>query len=166
MMTVCPLRLLRFAMTAALGMTIFVGCSNPIGPFSGGRLSGEETAWPPDWAAVSNQAEAELETRPDDPYSVNIWFVVVADDAYLSSSLLYGTHEPEEREWVRNVDTDPRVRFRVGGIVYPARAEAIEDPDQKALVLDAFRVKYPQLERERENAARVFRLVDPGAPTS
>ena len=159
-------RSLRFFMTAALAVSILTGCSNPIGPFSGGRLSGEEASWPPTWGAVADQAEAQLETRPEDPYSINIWFAVLDDHAYLSSSLLYGPHEPEEREWVRNVNADPRVRFRVAGFVYPARVEVVEDPALKARVLDAFRVKYPEMESERESAARVFRLVGPRASGS
>jgi hypothetical protein len=134
-----------------------IGCG-PIGPFSGGRLSGEEQGWPEDWNRVADVTQIQLETGQKDLHSVNLWIVVVDDDAYLATSLLVGTEVPEEREWVRNVSTDPRVRIRVDGDLYLARLETFTDEALRARVFDAFYLKYPQLEESRGEAARYFRI--------
>ena len=140
---------------------ISLACGGPLGPFSGARLSGEEGEWPVDWAAVADVVEIQLESAPDDPYSVNLWFAVLHDDAYVVSSLLMGPDDPEERGWVKNVASDPQVRVRVGSIVYPARLEQIDDVELSRQVYLVFLEKYPQLDESRGDAARYFRIVRP-----
>lgn len=138
-------------------LAVWLGCG-PIGPFSGGRLSGDEGGWPADWNRVADVTQIQLETVPEDPYSVNVWFVVVDRDAYLATSLLMGTEVPEEREWVRNITTDPRVRIRIDGILYSVRLETVADASLRARVFEAFQVKYPELKESRGDAARFFRV--------
>jgi hypothetical protein len=134
-----------------------MGCG-PLGPFSGGRLSGDEGSWPEDWNRIADVTQIQLETGPKDPYSVNVWFVVVDDEPYLATSLLVGTEVPEEREWVRNVTVDPRVRIRIEGTLYQARLETVSDPTLRGRVFDAFYAKYPELEESRGDAARYFKV--------
>ena len=138
-------------------LALCAGCG-PVGPFSGGRLSGEQGGWPEDWNRVADVTQIQLETVPEDPYSVNVWFVVVERDAYLATSLLMGTEVPEEREWVRNITTDPRVRIRIDGILYSVRLETVADASLRARVFEAFQVKYPELKESRGDAARFFRV--------
>jgi len=138
-------------------LLLSLGCG-PIGPFSGGRLSGEEQGWPEDWNRVADVTQIQLETGQKDLHSVNLWVVVVDDEAYVATSLFTGTEVPEEREWVRNVTVDPRVRIRVDGTLYLARLETFTDSSLKARVFDAFYLKYPQLEESRGEAARYFRI--------
>jgi hypothetical protein len=144
-----------FAFLVVLALSM--GCG-PIGPFSGGRLSGDEGNWPEDWSRFADVTQIQLETGPKDPHSVNLWFVVVDDEAYLATSLLVGTEVPEEREWVRNVTADPRVRIRIEGILYQARLETVSDSIVKGRVFDAFKLKYPELEESRGDAARYFKV--------
>jgi len=146
---------------AIVSMTLLgsmMGCG-PIGPFSGGRLSGQEGDWPVDWKSAVDLTQIQLETAPDDPHSVNLWVVVIDSDAFIVTSLLVGTEVPEERAWVRNIASDPRIRVRVDGVVYPARLEPLEDAALKAQVFEAFRSKYPELKESRADAARFFRIV-------
>jgi len=138
-----------------------LACGGPVGPFSGGRLSGQDGEWPVDWAAVADVEEIQLESGPDDPYSVNLWFAVLQDDAFVVSSLLMGPDDPEERGWVKNVASDSQVRVRVGAIVYAARLERIDDREVSRRVYLAFLEKYPQLDESRGDAARYFRIVRP-----
>lgn len=140
-----------------LAVVLCLGCG-PIGPFSGGRLSGEDAGWLADWSGVSEITQIQLETSPDDPHSVNVWVVVVDQEAYLATSLLIGTEVPEEREWVRNVTTDPRVRLRIEGRLYSAQLETVTDESLKARVFEAFLAKYPEIEASRGGAARFFRV--------
>lgn len=142
-----------------LASVLATACGGPVGPFAGGRLSGEEAGWPADWDALAAAEEIQLETGPDDPYSVNLWAVVVDGDPWVVSSLLMGPDEPEERRWVRNVEQDDRVRLRVDGVVHPARAVPVDDADVVGRVFEAFLAKYPSLDAERRSAARYFRLV-------
>jgi hypothetical protein len=134
-----------------------LGCG-PVGPFSGGRLSGEEQGWPEDWNRFADVKQIQLETDQKDPHSVNLWVVVVDGEAYVATSLRVGTEVPEEREWVRNITADPRVRIRIDGTLYLARLEALADSSLKARVFDAFHLKYPELEESRGDAARYFRI--------
>jgi hypothetical protein len=128
--------------------------------FPGGRLSGEESSWPADWRDAVDVEEIQLETRPEDPYSVNVWVVVVNGEAYIATSLLLGSEVPDEREWVRNVTADPRVRVRVEGVVYPAQLEVLDDERMKASVLAAYAAKYPESDPARGDAARFYRIVN------
>ena len=145
-------------------LAVAMGCG-PIGPFSGGRLSGDEGGWPEDWNRVADVTQIQLETGPEDPYSVNVWFVVVDDEAYIATSLLMGPEVPEEREWVQNIAADPRVRIRIEGILYSARLETVTDSSSRTRVFEAFHVKYPELEVSRVDAARFFRVVKRVAAT-
>lgn len=145
---------------ALVALAFCLGCG-PVGPFSGGRLSGEDGGWPENWNRVSEVMQIQLETLPDDPHSVNLWFVVVDQDAFLATSLLMGTEVPEERAWVQNVRADPRVRIRIDGIVYPARIETFTDSSLRSRVFEAFRSKYSDLKEARGAAARFFRVVRP-----
>lgn len=138
-------------------LALSMGCG-PIGPFSSGRLSGDEGSWPEDWSRIADVTQIQLETGPKDPYSVNVWFVVVDDEAYLATSLLAGPKVPEEREWVRNVVADPLVRIRIEGILYLARLVTLTDGTMKGRVFDAFKLKYPELEESRGDAARYFKV--------
>ncbi len=138
-------------------LLLCMGCG-PIGPFSGGRLSGQEQGWPEDWNRYSEVKQIQLETGQKDPHSVNLWVVVVDHEAYVATSLLSGAEDPEDREWVRNVAADPRVRILVDGTLYLARLETLTDSSLMASVFDAFYLKYPQLEESRGEAARYFRI--------
>jgi len=128
----------------------------PIGPFAGGRLKGEEAAWPADWSRLAQVENAQLETNPDAPHSINIWFVIVDGEPYLATSLLMGSDVPDEREWVRNVSADPKIRLRVEGNVYPARVNPVSDAATKARVFASFQEKYPNLDASRGETSRFY----------
>ena len=146
-------------------LVLCIGCGGPLGPFSGGRLSGEEGGWQEDWDNAADVVEIQLETGPEDPHSVNLWVVVVDHEAYVATSLLMGSEVPEEREWVRNVAADPRVRIRIEKIVYSAQLETVDDPALRGRLLGAFQLKYPEVKELRGEAARFYRVVKPAAAT-
>ncbi len=152
------LELSRLRLAAGFVAALLSLACGPILMFSGGRLSGDEGVWPTGWQHIADVSQIQLETRPDDPHSVNLWIVVVEGEAYIATSLLLGTEVPDEREWVRNVAADPRVRVRVEGVVYPAQLEVLDDESLKARVLEAFAAKYPELDRDRGSGARFYRI--------
>jgi hypothetical protein len=101
----------------------------------------------------------ELETRPDDPYSVNVWVVSFEGDAYVSTSLLAGVDDPDARRWVQYVKADPRVRVAIEGLVFPARlTEITADDVDPQRIYRAFVAKYPQIDTTKPPGAIYFRI--------
>jgi hypothetical protein len=130
----------------------------PIGPIRGGKLRGTPEPIPSDWSEIASVHTVQLETRPDDPHSVNIWIGVVDDTPYIATSLIRGTDVPAERDWVKNVLADPRVRLRVEGRIYELRAVRVEEPAQVERVREAMIEKYDVEADAHSSAAWVFRL--------
>lgn len=133
---------------------LLAGCG-PIGPIAGGQLSGTEVPEAPnDWYFSDNHRTHQLETRPSDPYSVNVWGVGLGDRFYLAS----GTGG--EAEWTQHIADDPNVRLRVGDSLYPLKAVRVEDAAERERFLEAMKKKYDDWEPEPEQveAAWVFRL--------
>lgn len=107
---------------------VFALACGPLGPLSGGKLGGEPHRGDlPSWDFVADVETVQLETRPDDPYSVNTWIGSYEGRLVVPTSLILGDDEPTEREWVRNVQADPRVRLRIEGVVYELKARRVED---------------------------------------
>ncbi len=106
----------------ALGL----GCGGPFGMLPGGALRGEVVSEPvTDWSFASDWF-VDLETRPDDPYSVELNYFVRDGKLYLDPA--------EGRRWLDHIREDPRVRVRFGGRVYPAVAVLVGRPGE----LDGF----------------------------
>ncbi len=102
------------------------GCGGPFLVFPGGELRGEAVAQPvDDWSFVDSWF-VDLETRPGDPYSVELNYIV-------KDGLLY-IDPAEGRAWLEHIREDPRVRVRFGGKVYPLKAVLVGKPGE----LDGF----------------------------
>lgn len=136
----------------ASALLLAAGCSEPFIVFAGGELSGEVAEPPDDWSALRDEETFQLETRPDSPYSVNIWAVGIGRDVYIGTG-------PDGTRWSQYIEDDPRVRLRVGNVVYPLLAEAVTDTDERVAVATAYADKYglDQDENWLEEAL-VFRL--------
>jgi len=98
---------------------LLAGCDGPFFMFPGGRLSGVEAAPPADWSAFASGI-FELETRPSDPYSVELNYIVKDGKLYVDPA--------EGRRWLDHMRADPHVRVRFVDEVYPLRAVRVTDP--------------------------------------
>ncbi len=131
-----------------------LGCGGPLGPISGGALSGEVKPAPADWAFVDGVEQVQLETNPVEPHSVNTWIGTSGGALYLPTSMIRGPKLPTERAWVRNVEADDRVRLRVGDAVYELRAErvldAVEAEAARAALVKKYALDADDLDPERE----------------
>ena len=97
----------------ALGITC-AGCGGPIAIIPGGELSGEVVTIPvDDWSFVDDTF-LDLETRPDDPYSVELNYEIRDGRLYIDPA--------EGRRWLDYIRADPRVRVRFGDQIYPLKA--------------------------------------------
>ena len=134
---------------------VYVFRTDPIFMVSGKRLSGEELSYPSDWSMCNDHQTVAVETRVDDPHSVTtICFVHDGD-------LIIPAMNGSEKEWPAHVVRDPRVRVKIGGHVYPARAERMTDVSLEDLV-ESVAAKYPQIaERDPADAPQdvwLFRI--------
>ncbi len=102
-----------------------LGCNGPMGLLPGGELNGEARLAPADWAFAGEAGTVQLETRPEDPYSVNIAFTVLGGRLYINAG-------DTETQWVKNIASNPLVRLRLDGVLYDLRAERVMDADEIA----------------------------------
>ena len=66
-----------------------------------------------DWSFVTDRF-VDLETRPEQPYSVVLNYVVRDGRLFIDPA--------EGRRWLDYIRADPRVRVRFGGKIYPLKA--------------------------------------------
>ena len=137
------------------GLVAAFALACPLGPFSGGRLPGEVQSGPiPDWTFVNDAELCQIETNPGDPYSVNTWCVGYESNLYIPTSMIYGPLSPEERDWVRNVSANPRVRVRAAGVVYERNAVRVaagaEYQAVRSLLVAKYELAPDDLDPERE----------------
>jgi hypothetical protein len=108
----------------------------PLGPFPGPKLRGsvvEEAA--KDWSSVDAVKVVQIETDPEDPYSVSTWLTRVGSEIYVFAG-------SDESPWVRNIGEDPRVRVRIEGRIHELRAAKVRDLEKKRAFLTAMKSKY------------------------
>ncbi len=143
-----------------VAVVLAVGCGGPVGPISGGALSGTVKPMPADWAFVESIEQVQLETNPAAPHSVNTWIGTNGGALYLPTSMIRGPKLPTEREWVRNALADDRIRVRIDGDVYELRAKRVADAAEAAGARAALEKKYAlgadDMDAERE--IWIFRL--------
>lgn len=143
-------------LASTLAVFLMTGCG-PIGPISGGALKGEiGAADTTNWSFAADVENAQLETRPADPHSVNCWFAAVGENLYVPTSMIRGPKEPALRSWVAHVAEDPRVRIRLGNSVFDRVAVRVEQGrefDQARLALEA---KYEIAAADRDPARVIW----------
>lgn len=127
-------------------------CGSPFLLLPGGALAGQTADLPGDWSFTDAVDTVQLETRPADPYSVNIWVVAQDESLYLHA----GTNRSE---WVENIEADPNVRLRVDESIYELAAARVEDQEEFDRFSDAYEKKYGRRPGDESVvAAYLFRL--------
>ncbi len=119
-----------------VGVTVVVtlaACGEPFATIPGGELAGRSLDPPLEWHSVPDTIQ--LETRPADPYSINIWSVGVGPDLYVATSA-------DGTAWTRFLETDDSVRVRLHDHIYSLRAAEVEDAAERHRVAAAYAEKY------------------------
>ncbi|MGI9592196.1 MAG: hypothetical protein ACR2P8_12560 [Myxococcota bacterium] len=126
---------------------------DPLVMIPGGELSGETKPVPESWAFTDGVDTVQLETRPDDPYSVNVWGVGVGKDFYVAAG-------KASNAWAQHIAADDRVRLRIEGNLYEMRAVRDDSPEARERFLAAAKAKYDfEPDPEQSSEATLFRLV-------
>lgn len=135
---------------AAIGIALLslTGCGGPFVLLPGGALEGETRPAPRDWAFSDGISTIQLETRPADPYSVNIWAVGL-------DSALYVHAGANRASWIEHMESDPRVRVQLGDQIYSLRAARVTEASEFARFANAYEIKYGSRPRN-ENVAEVY----------
>ena len=103
---------------------------------------------------VHRQSSHHQDSNPDPillPYSVSIWCAVYKDNLYVTSY--------RGRRWVEDIIRDPHVRLKIGGQLFERTLSLVNDPDEKAAVLQAKGKKYPKWTVPSVSTATVFRVL-------
>ena len=96
-------------------LLILSACDDPFILAAGGDLSGTVTEVPDRWQLDDHSAVAQLETRPEAPYSINFTYVQLDGRFYVYAG-------DTRTNWVKHIEQNPLVRVRVQDSIYPARA--------------------------------------------
>jgi hypothetical protein len=105
-----------------VALAALAACGGPVLIFPGGPLEGEVVSEPvTDWSFVDDTF-VDLETRPEEPYSVELNYVVREGKLYVDPA--------EGRRWLDYIRADPRVRVRFGDKVYPLEAVLVGRPGE------------------------------------
>ena len=100
-------------------------CDGPPHFMSGGELSGAVADVPVVWQLAEESGLAQLETRPEDPYSINLTYVQMDGRFYIYAG-------DTRTNWVKNIEQNALVRIRVEDTIYPARAVRVTSGDEIA----------------------------------
>lgn len=99
-----------------------IACGGPFLVFPGGRLSGDVVSEPiSDWSFADDRF-IDIETRPGDPYSVELNYIVKDGNLYIDPA--------EGRSWLEHIREDPNLRVRFGERVYPVTAVLVGKPGE------------------------------------
>ena len=150
LMSIRGLADMRRIAVLVLLITWLSACSEPWTLFPGDALAGNDKLPPAVWEKVPEVVQ--LETKPEDPHSVNIWTAGIGPDLYVVGSSR-GT------KWTANIDANPTVRVRIGQDIYRLRAVAVTDQAERDRVAAAYVAKYEQdPEDNYVMTGKVFRL--------
>ncbi len=130
---------------------LVLGCG-PTLLLPGGELDGPVAPTPSSWSFTDDVGTVQLETRPDDPYSVNIWATALDSSLYVHAGA-------NRANWVENIEADPRVRVRIEDEIYLLEAQRVYDAAEFERFAQAYEAKYGSRPRnERIEEIYLYRL--------
>ena len=141
--------------TALAWAALLIGCG-PIGPIPGGRLAGRVSAVPASWESLQPYGTLQLESRPEAPYSVNVWGAGIGRSFYVAC-------RPDSR-WLPYVLENPQVRLRIHGTVYELSATRSESPELREQLFRQLLERYGWTPDERDRTSAWLLRLEPRSP--
>ncbi len=131
-----------------LGLMLLGACSSDYLPTSGGKLKGTLSAAPVDWTQIAAVDIVQLETRPTDPYSVNLWVIGAGSNLYVFAGA-------NRANWIEHLEANPAARLRIGEAIFDLIAERVTDATEFKQFADAWEAKYGNRPRN-ENVTEAY----------
>lgn len=105
-----------------------------------------------DWSFTDKIPQIKIQTQTPYlvPHSVTIWCAVYNGNLYVTSY--------RGRQWVEDIIRDPHVRLKIEDRVFDRTLSVVDDPAEKAAVLQTKGKKYPQWKVPPVSKATVFRV--------
>ena len=125
----------RLVFTLILLLPALTGCAEPFIVLAGSALSGEVKDPPADWSEFTPVQVVQLETQPDDPYSINIWMAAIGNDIYVATS-------EDGTTWTDYIGANPDVRLRIGEILFELEANRVIHQEERSRVAAEYVKKY------------------------
>ena len=132
--------------------SIAILACGPVGPLPGGQLEGTVQALPEDWSSSIELDTLQIETRPQSPYSINIWAVDIGSSIYIASG------SGAQADWVEHLTDNPEVRLRIENKMYELFAVKVVDPAELENVHARYVEKYDYQSDVAPQDAWVYRL--------
>jgi len=110
---------------------MITACTEPFVTIPGGQLKGNTVSAPDSWSSVSEVVQ--LEVRPSDPYSLNIW--AVEDSGYLYVATT-------DSKWVGFIADNDEVRVKIEENLYEFHAVHVKDTEELARIAATYAKKY------------------------
>ena len=123
--------------------------TDPMGILAGKRLSGDEYAYPADWAFSNNQMLIAVETRPGNPHSVTTICFLHEGNLYVPA------RDGSEKDWPQYVLADPRARIKMDDRVYRVTLHR-ETTWQREELLPSILKKYPGITSSPETTGDLW----------
>jgi len=143
---------MKYRFIALVMCSFFLACG-PILVMPGGALSGTPESVPSDWGWTDEVSTIQLETRPEDPYSVNIWVIASGDKLYVHAGANRST-------WVEHMEANPAVRVQIEAKIFDLTASRVEDQQEFDAFSDGYEKKYSTRPRHDDiQEVYLFRLV-------
>ena len=102
---------------------ILAACNEPFILAAGGALEGPVAEAPSTWELDRDSALAQLETQPNDPYSINFTYVQL-------DGRIYAYAGDTRTNWVANIEKNALVRVRLQNKIYAARATRVTSSEE------------------------------------
>jgi hypothetical protein len=106
-----------------------------------------------DWSFTDKIKQIKIQTQTPYllPLSVTIWCAVYNGNLYVTSN--------PGKQWNEDILRDPRVRLKIGDQLYDRTLLPVNDPAEKAAVLEVKGKKYPEWKVPPVEKATVFRVM-------
>jgi hypothetical protein len=110
-------------------------CSEPFIVMAGEELVGAVKDAPPDWTSHNEVDIVQIETRPSEPYSVNVWMAGIGPDIYIATG-------SDDTNWTEHLAENPDIRIRIDGDIFELEATKVTDNRERRTVVGAYVEKY------------------------
>lgn len=104
-------------------------------PFSGGKLDGDIKPIPDGWPEVTEADVIEIETNPNEPYSVKLWVIVMDDKPYIHAGANRAT-------WVEHLESNPELILGHEGSLYELAAVRVTNDAEFKALREIYKDKY------------------------